>query len=232
MTPARHQSHRSQTQRPPAARTTATPWRSSLSSLAALASSRRSLRSWSPVASRRYRRRPRRPPEATAPAGRAIDQHAAEQTARIDALDREERAVARELTALVKLSGSTLAELRGIAARSAAELLVEVGDPRRFTEGGFARFNGSAPLPCSSGEGAGESVRHRFNPHGNRRVNCVLHHMALTQLRGDPRARQLYDHARQRGHTKPEAMRVLKRRLSDLVHRRMIRDLEGAARAA
>ena len=109
----------------------------------------------------------------------------AEQTARIDALDREERAVARELTALVKLSGSTLTELRGIAARSAAELLVEVGDPRRFTEGGFARFNGSAPLPCSSGEGAGEPVRHRFNPHGNRRVNCVLHHMALTQLRCD-----------------------------------------------
>ena len=156
----------------------------------------------------------------------------AEQTARIDALDREERAVARELTALVKLSGSTLTELRGIAARSAAELLVEVGDPRRFTEGGFARFNGSAPLPCSSGEGAGEPVRHRFNPHGNRRVNCVLHHMALTQLRCDPRARQLYDHARQRGHTKPEAMRVLKRRLSDVVYRQMIRDLQGAVRAA
>jgi hypothetical protein len=70
------------------------------------------------------------------------------------------------------------AELRGIATRSAAELLVEVGVPRRFTEGGFARFNGSAPLPCSSGEGAGEPVRHRFNPHGNRPVNCVLHHMA------------------------------------------------------
>ena len=156
----------------------------------------------------------------------------ADQAERIDALDREERAVARELAALVKPAGSTLAELRGIAARSAAELLVEVGDPRRFTEGGFARFNGSAPLPCSSGEGAGEPVRHRFNPHGNRRVNCVLHHMALTQLRCEPRARQLYDHARQRGHTKTEAMRILKRRLSDVVYRRMIRDLEATARAA
>jgi transposase len=156
----------------------------------------------------------------------------AEQTARIDALDREERVVARELTALVKLTGSTLAELRGIATRSAAELLVEVGDPRRFTEGGFARFNGSAPLPCSSGEGAGEPVRHRFNPHGNRRVNCVLHHMALTQLRCEPRARELYDHARHRGHTKTEAMRIVKRRLSDVIYRRMIRDLDATPTAA
>jgi transposase len=156
----------------------------------------------------------------------------ADHAERIDALDREERLVVRELAALVKSTGSTLADLRGIATRSAAELLVEIGDPRRFTEGGFARFNGSAPLPCSSGEGAGEPVRHRFNPHGNRRVNCVLHHMALTQLRCEPRARDLYDHARQRGHTKTEAMRILKRRLSDVVHRRMIRDLETTAPAA
>jgi transposase len=156
----------------------------------------------------------------------------ADHTGRIDSLDREERLVARELAALVKITGCTLDGLRGIATRSAAELLVEVGDPRRFTEGGFARFNGSAPLPCSSGEGAGEPVRHRFNPYGNRRVNCVLHHMAVTQLRYEPRARELYEHARQRGHTKTEAMRILKRRLSDVVYRRMILDLESTPTAA
>jgi len=156
----------------------------------------------------------------------------ADHTGRIDGLVREERLVARELAALVKASGSTLVELRGIATRSAAELLVEVGDPRRFTEGGFARFNGTAPLPCSSGEGGGEPVRHRFNPHGNRRVNCVLHHMALTQLRCEPRARQLYEQARHRGHTKTEAMRILKRRLSDVIYRRMIRDIEATPTAA
>lgn len=150
----------------------------------------------------------------------------AEQTIRIDAIDREERIVTRELTALVKTTGSTLVELRGLAVRSAAELLAEVGDPRRFTAGGFARFNGSAPLPCSSGEGAGQPVRHRFNPGGNRRVNAVLHHMAVTQLRCEPRARELYDQARQRGHSNTEAMRVLKRRLSDVVYRHMISDLE------
>jgi hypothetical protein len=61
-----------------------------------------------------------------------------------------------------------LGELCGLSTRSVAELLVEVGDPRRFTEGGFARFNGSAPLPASTAEGPGEPVRHRYNPGGNR----------------------------------------------------------------
>jgi transposase len=149
----------------------------------------------------------------------------AAQAEQIGELDRAERQVARQLVTLVTASGSTLGELRGLAARSVAELLVEVGDPRRFTEGGFARFNGAAPLPCSSGEGDAEPARHRFNPGGNRRVNAVLHRMAVTQLRCEPRARAIYDHARQRGHTKTEAMRILKRRLSDVVHRRMIHDL-------
>jgi transposase len=124
--------------------------------------------------------------------------------------------VARKLTALVAISGSSLIGLRGLAPCSSAKLLAEIGDPRRFTEGGFARFNGSAPLPCSSDEGSGQPVRHRFNPGGDRRVNAVLHHMAITQLRCEPRAREVYDQARQRGHTNTEAMRILKRKLSDV----------------
>jgi transposase len=106
-----------------------------------------------------------------------------------------------------------------------AELLVEVGDPRRFTEGGFARFYASAPLQASTAEGPGEPVRHRYNPGGNRRVNRVLHLMAVTQLRCEPRAKALYASARARGHTKKEARRILKRHLSDVIYRRMIRDL-------
>jgi len=65
--------------------------------------------------------------------------------AQITALDGQERQVLAHLEALVDQSGSTLRELCGLSTRSAAELLVEVGDPRRFTEGGFARFNASAP---------------------------------------------------------------------------------------
>ena len=122
--------------------------------------------------------------------------------AQIKALDRQERQVVAQLRALVDQSGSTLGELCGLSTRSVAELLVEVGDPRRFTEGGFARFNGTAPLAASTAEGPGEPIRYRYNPGGNRRVNAILHRMAVTQLRREPRAQRIYANARAGGHTK------------------------------
>src|SRR4051812_24325234 len=169
-------------------------------------------------------------------------------------LDRDERAVCRELAALVKASGSTLDELCGLATRSVAELLVEVGDIRRFTEAGFGgrppaggpnlpagaattrrspeggspRLAGAPPPPASTGEGPGEPVRHRLTPGGNRRVNAILHRMAVAQLRCDPGAQTLYANARARGHTKKEARRVLKRHLSNVIYRQMTRDRTAA----
>ena len=151
--------------------------------------------------------------------------------AQITALDLEEKQVVAQLGALVRENGSTLDQLCGLSTRSVAELLVEVGDPRRFTEGGFARFNATAPLPASTAEGPGEPVRHRYNPGGNRRVNAILHRMAVTQLRCEPRAQRIYANARAGGHTKKEARRILKRHLSDVIYRRMIRDLAAAQRA-
>lgn len=150
--------------------------------------------------------------------------------AEIAKLDAQERQVTRQLAELVKASGSTLEQLCGLAIVSVAELLVEVGDIRRFTIGGFGRFNGTAPLAASTAEGPGEPVRHRYNPGGNRRVNAVLHRMAVTQLRCEPRAQAIYARARANGHTKKEARRILKRHLSDVVYRRMTRD-QAAPRA-
>ena len=147
--------------------------------------------------------------------------------AQIKATDGEENQVTAALQELVRQSGSTLGELCGLSTRSVAELLVETGDVRRFTEGGFRRFNATAPLPASTAEGPGEPVRHRYNPGGNRRINAVLHRMAVTQLAHEPRAQAIYANARANGHTKKEARRVLKRHLSDVVYRRMIRDLNA-----
>jgi len=56
--------------------------------------------------------------------------------------------------------------------------------------------------------------------------------MAVTQLRCEPRAQAIYANARAAGHTKKEARRVLKRHLSDVVYRRMIRDLAAASHPA
>lgn len=155
---------------------------------------------------------------------RLLDHHA-ELIADVVKQDKE---AARQLDVLVKRRGSTLGELCGLATRAVTELLVEIGDPRRFTEGGFARFNGTAPIPASSGEGSGPPVRHRLNRGGNRRVNAAIHRMAMVQLQFEPRAQELYAAARQNGHTKREAMRLLKRQLSNVIYRRMIRDLSAA----
>ena len=170
------------------------------------------------------RNRRRRYPAATMLRLRLLDSYR-EQIAKLDAEDKQ---VVCRLSELVAASGSTLGQLCGLSTVLVCELLDEVGDPRRFTEGGFARFNGSAPLQASTAEGPGEPVRHRYNPGGNRRVNRVLHLMAITQLRFEPRARALYANARAQGHTKKEARRILKRHLSNVIYRRMIRDLERA----
>ena len=136
----------------------------------------------------------------------------------------QDKPAATELATLVTETRSTLTDLVGIAPRAAAEILVETGDIQRFTEPGFARFNGTAPIPATSGEGGGEPVRHRLSRGGNRRLNAVIHRVAMIQLRFEPRARTLYDRARANGHTKREAMRILKRHLSDAIYRTMLRD--------
>src|ERR1019366_8796991 len=87
--------------------------------------------------------------------------------ARIAKLDADDKQVTAELAALVQTSGSTLGELCGLSTVLVSELLVEVGDPRRFTIGGFARFNASAPLAASTAGGPGEPPRHRYNPGGH-----------------------------------------------------------------
>ncbi|MGH2382532.1 MAG: transposase [Candidatus Limnocylindria bacterium] len=137
----------------------------------------------------------------------------------------QDRAAAAELAVLVEEANSTLTGLVGIAPRAAAEILVEVGDIRRFTEPGFARFNGTAPIPASSGEGGNAPVRHRLSRGGNRRLNAAIYRIAMIQLRFEPRARQIHDQARMRGHTRREAMRILKRNISNAIYRTMLRDV-------
>ena len=72
------------------------------------------------------------------------------------------------------------------------------------------------------------SVRHRLSRGGNRRLNAAIYRIAMIQLRYEPRARQIHDQARAHGHTRREAMRVLKRHLSDAIYRTMLRDARRA----
>jgi Transposase IS116/IS110/IS902 family len=107
-----------------------------------------------------------------------------------------------------------------ISAGAAARLLGDVGDISRFpTRGHFASWNGTAPIDASSGD----QQRHRLSRAGNRRINRTLHIMAIVQLRNDTKARAYYRRKLAAGKTSMEAMRSLKRRLSDLIYKQMIK---------
>ena len=123
-------------------------------------------------------------------------------------------AVTAEVTALVAAFDVALTGICGVAALTAAELLAEVGDIERFrTKAQFAMANGTAPLPASSGR----TTRHRLNRGGNRQLNRVLHFIALTQVSRSPEGRAYYLRKQAEGKTKPDALRCLKRRISDRV---------------
>src|ERR1700748_3617868 len=125
------------------------------------------------------------------------------------------------LLALLAATGTSVTGLHGMGPSGAARLLVEVGDITRFpTRAHFASWNGTAPIDASSGD----QVRHRLSRAGNRQINRVLHIMAVVQLRNPPQGRACYDRKAAAGNTPREAMRSLKRRLSDIVYHQMIPD--------
>lgn len=144
---------------------------------------------------------------------------------RIRELDTELKLIERHLEALVTETGTQLTSIVGISNITAARILGEVGDVRRFpTPAAFAAANGSAPIPVSSGR----TDRHRLNRGGNRRLNRALYVIAITQTRHEPRAVDYLARKRAEGKTRREALRCLKRRLSDVVYRELQRDLTTA----
>ena len=130
-------------------------------------------------------------------------------------LDRRIRELTTQIEGLVDRSGTSLRDIYGVGTLVAAIILAEVGNPRRYaTKAKFAMANGTAPLEASSGR----VVRHRLNRGGNRRLNRAIHTVALTQIaRPDTEGRRYYQKLITRGKTHREAMRVLKRRISDRI---------------
>jgi transposase len=155
--------------------------------------------------------------------GRTRRQLATELITELAVIDKKIKDADRQLTDLVAATGSTLQRLHGIGPSGAARLLGDIGEVARFaSRGHFASWNGTAPLDASSGD----QTRHRLSRAGNRRINRVLHIMAVVQLRHDTEGRRYYRRKLAAGKTSMEAMRCLKRRLSDLVYRQMVNDAE------
>lgn len=138
-------------------------------------------------------------------------------------------AIERRIAATVKDSGTSLTDLRGIRFVVAAKILGEIGDPSRLrSKGAFAMLTGTAPIEASSGR----TKRHRLNRGGNRQLNYALHMMALARCRGDEDTKAYMARLRMQGKSNKEAMRSLKRHLSNVVFRQLIADLHAAQRAA
>jgi transposase len=158
-------------------------------------------------------------------AGKTRRRVAAELISDLERIYQRKKDANKELNALLKASGTTLADLHGMGPSGAARLLVEVVDVTRFpSKAHFASWNGTAPIDASSGD----QVRHRLSRAGNRQINRVLHIMAVVQLRNPTEGRAYYDRKVAAGKTPREAMRALKRRLSDIVYHQMITDARCA----
>jgi len=153
--------------------------------------------------------------------GRTRRQLASELITEVAVIDKKIKAANAQLTDLVASTGSTLQDLVGIGPSGAARLLGDIGDIDRFaSRDHFASWNGTAPIDASSGD----QHRHRLSRAGNRRINRVLHIMAIVQLRHDTLGRDYYRRKRAAGKPALEALRALKRRLSNVVYQQMVND--------
>jgi transposase len=135
---------------------------------------------------------------------------------RVTELTRRAHELERELAPRVRAQAPTLLTLPGCGILTAATLVGETGAVDRFPgDGHFAMHAGAAPLPASSGS----THRHRLNRSGNRRLNCALHPIAVTQGQHHPPARAYLARKQAEGHSRKEALRALKRHLARTVYR-------------
>jgi transposase len=146
---------------------------------------------------------------------------AADLIARCRQLTEQINRIEDELHTLVQDLAPALLAIPGCATLTAAKILGETADVRRFrSRHAYARHNGTAPLPVWSGN----RERHRLSRTGNRQLNAALHRIALTQAHYHPDARAYLHQRRTAGDTTKESMRALKRRLSDVVYRALLAD--------
>lgn len=154
--------------------------------------------------------------------GKARKQLALDYTGELERLDARLKDLKKQIGDVLAEHPTTLLEVTGLAAVTSAKILAEVGDVRRFaSKHHFASYTGTAPVDVSSGD----NNRHRLNRGGNRRLNHALHIAAVVQYRMAGPGHDYYLRKRDAGKTHKEALRCLKRRISDVVYRCLTDDL-------
>jgi transposase len=147
---------------------------------------------------------------------------AVELLADIRRLDEQLKASHKRIKAAVAASGTTVTDIFGVGPIIAAMLIGFTGDVDRFANRDrYAAYNGTAPVEFSSG---GRTV-HRLSTRGNRQLNHAIHMAAICQLRQPHSDGRAYvDRRVAEGKTKREAIRALKRQISNTVYRHLVAD--------
>jgi transposase len=159
-----------------------------------------------------------RPVTATAACRRQLARDLLADLRRVDTRLADNKVQLRQALAA---TGSTLTQVHGLGVVVAAKLLGHVGDIGRFpSQDHFASYTATAPLDASSGD----QQRHRLNTGGNRQLNAALHTIAVCQARDPGPGRRYYLRKLSEGKTPAEARRALKRRLANVIYRRILAD--------
>jgi transposase len=145
---------------------------------------------------------------------------------RIRELTREANQLERDIGRRVVEQVPSLLEIPGCGRLTAAKLVGEAADITRFkTRDAYAMWAGTAPIPVWSAN----NERFRLNRGGNRQTNAAIHRIAITQIRIHPDAQTFIKRRLETGSTKREALRLLKRKLANVVYRTLLTDSQQPA---
>jgi transposase len=147
---------------------------------------------------------------------------------RIRVLTDDIRTLTNELDERTQACAANLRQIHGVGPLAAAKFIGEIAGIQRFrSRHAFAKHTGTAPLPVWSGN----RERHRLSRTGNRQLNAAIHRVALTQARSHPDAIAFLDRRTEHGGSRKDAIRALKRRLSDVIYRAMLTDSAAQSEA-
>jgi transposase len=153
--------------------------------------------------------------------GKARKNVALDHLADLEDLDAKLKAMKARITAFLADKPSVVQDITGFGPVLTAVALGEAGDVRRFpNKHHFASYTGTSPMEASSGD----YPHHYVNRGGNRRLNHVLHIAAVVQISHPGPGQDYYRRKRAEGKSPLEAIRALKRRLSDVLFRALVAD--------
>ena len=138
-------------------------------------------------------------------------------------LDRDLEASKTQIRRAVAAADTTVTDIYGVGPVVAAFLVGYTPPIERFTSADrYAAYNGTAPIEVSSGG----KVRHRLSRRVNRTLNHAIHTAAVTQISHHTPGRDYYDKKLDEGKTNKEALRALKRRISNTVYQQLRADAQ------